>query len=163
MSSEITKKETSHINPITEGNIGKEMIKFFLPLVFGTFFQLLYNTADSVIVGRYVGKEALAAVGGSAAILVNVFVGGLTSLSSGATVIIGQYYGAGRKEDVSRSVHTGMAFAILLGILHKGNARRYENNTRVPRRFRNISSDIHGRHDPQSHLQHGGRYSACDR
>ncbi len=117
MSSEITKKETSHINPITEGNIGKEMIKFFLPLVFGTFFQLLYNTADSVIVGRYVGKEALAAVGGSAAILVNVFVGGLTSLSSGATVIIGQYYGAGRKEDVSRSVHTGMAFAILLGIL----------------------------------------------
>ena len=90
MSSEITKKETSHINPITEGNIGKEMIKFFLPLVFGTFFQLLYNTADSVIVGRYVGKEALAAVGGSAAILVNVFVGGLTSLSSGATVIIGQ-------------------------------------------------------------------------
>ena len=111
------KKENSLYNPITEGNISKEMIRFFLPLMIGTFFQLLYNTADSVIVGRFVGKEALAAVGGSAAILVNVFVGGLTSLSSGATVIIGQYYGAGRKEEVSRSVHTGMAFAIILGII----------------------------------------------
>ena len=84
------KKENSLYNPITERNISKEMIRFFLPLMIGTFFQLLYNTADSVIVGRFVGKEALAAVGGSAAILVNVFVGGLTSLSSGATVIIGQ-------------------------------------------------------------------------
>ena len=111
------KKENTALNPITEGKIGKEMILFFLPLMFGTFFQLLYNTADSIIVGRFVGKEALAAVGGSAAILVNVFVGGLTSLSSGATIIVGQYYGAGRKEDVSKAVHTGMAFAILLGII----------------------------------------------
>lgn len=109
-------KEKALYNPITEGSIGKGMITFFLPLMIGTFFQLLYNTADSVIVGRFVGKEALAAVGGSAAILVNVFVGGLTSLSSGATVIIGQYYGAGRNDEVSKSVHTGMAFAILLGI-----------------------------------------------
>ncbi|MBP5472887.1 MAG: MATE family efflux transporter [Lachnospiraceae bacterium] len=93
------------------------MIFFFLPLMFGTFFQLLYNTADSVIVGQFVGKEALAAVGGSAAILVNVFVGGLTSLSSGATVIVGQYYGAGKKDEVSKAVHTGMAFAVILGIL----------------------------------------------
>ena len=111
------KKEKELYNPITEGTIGKEMIRFFLPLMIGTFFQLLYNTADSVIVGRFVGKEALAAVGGSAAILVNVFVGGLTSLSSGATVIIGQYYGAEKKEEVSKSVHTGMAFAVMLGII----------------------------------------------
>ena len=111
------KKENTAINPITEGKIGKEMIFFFLPLMFGTFFQLLYNTADSVIVGQFVGKEALAAVGGSAAILVNVFVGGLTSLSSGATVIVGQYYGAGKKDEVSKAVHTGMAFAVILGIL----------------------------------------------
>ncbi len=117
MTNTALQKENTAINPITEGKIGKEMILFFLPLMFGTFFQLLYNTADSIIVGRFVGKEALAAVGGSAAILVNVFVGGLTSLSSGATIIVGQYYGAGRKEDVSKSVHTGMAFAIILGII----------------------------------------------
>lgn len=117
MENTAVKKVKTDFNPITEGRIGREMILFFLPLMFGTFFQLLYNTADSVIVGRFVGKEALAAVGGSAAILVNVFVGGLTSLSSGATVIIGQYYGSGRKEDVSKAVHTGMAFAIILGII----------------------------------------------
>ena len=110
MTNTALQKENTAINPITEGKIGKEMILFFLPLMFGTFFQLLYNTADSVIVGQFVGKEALAAVGGSAAILVNGFVGGLTSLSSGATIIVGQYYGAGRKEDVSKAVHTGMAF-----------------------------------------------------
>ena len=57
------KKEKTGFNPITEGRIGREMILFFLPLMFGTFFQLLYNTADSVIVGQFVGKEALAAVG----------------------------------------------------------------------------------------------------
>ena len=117
MTNKVLTKENSSLNPITDGKIGKEMILFFLPLMFGTFFQLLYNTADSVIVGQFVGKEALAAVGGSAAILVNVFVGGLTSLSSGATIIVGQYYGAGRKEDVSKAVHTGMAFAIILGII----------------------------------------------
>ena len=115
---EIAKEKENVIsNPITEGKIGKEMIFFFLPLMFGTFFQLLYNTADSVIVGQFVGKEALAAVGGSAAILVNVFVGGLTSLSSGATVIVGQYYGAGKREEVSKAVHTGMALAVILGII----------------------------------------------
>ncbi len=117
MTNSAIQKENTAINPITEGKIGKEMILFFLPLMFGTFFQLLYNTADSIIVGRFVGKEALAAVGGSAAILVNVFVGGLTSLSSGATIIVGQYYGAGKKEDVSKAVHTGMAFAIILGVI----------------------------------------------
>ena len=109
--------DEKHLNPITEGNIPKEMISFFLPLMLGTFFQLLYNTADSVIVGRFVGKVALSAVGGASAILVNVFVGGLTALSSGVTIIVGQYYGAGRDEDVSRSVHTGIAFAILTGAL----------------------------------------------
>ena len=117
MDTPIKEKNTSSkvINPITEGNIAKEMIAFFLPLMLGTFFQLLYNTADSVIVGRFVGKEALSAVGGASAILVNVFVGGLTALSSGVTIIVGQYYGAGRDEDVSKSAHTGMAFAILIG------------------------------------------------
>ncbi len=109
------KNEINRSNPITEGKIGKEMIVFFLPLMLGTVFQLMYNTADSMIVGRFVGKEALSAVSGPSAVLVNVFVGALTSLSSGATVIIGQYFGAGRKADVSKAVHTGIGFAILLG------------------------------------------------
>ena len=68
------KKEPS-INQITEGVIWKQLLLFFFPIVMGTFFQQLYNTADTVIVGRFVGKEALASVGGSTAQIVNLIVG----------------------------------------------------------------------------------------
>lgn len=68
----------------------------FLPDFIWNFFQQLYNTADAVVVGRFVGKEALAAVGGSTSMLTNLLVGFFVGLSSGATVIIAQFYGAGR-------------------------------------------------------------------
>jgi len=61
------KQETTSTNQITEGVIWKQLLLFFFPIVMGTFFQQLYNTADTVIVGRFVGKEALASVGGSTA------------------------------------------------------------------------------------------------
>ena len=104
-------------NAITEGVIWKEMLRYFFPLLFGTFFQQLYNTVDAVIVGRFVGSEALAAVGGSAAMIVNLFVGFFTGLASGATVIIAQYYGAKRKDDVTKAVHNAVAVAIAGGAL----------------------------------------------
>ena len=81
-------------NRITEGVIWKQLLFFFFPILFGTFFQQLYNTTDAVIVGKFVVKEALAAVGGPAATLINLLIGFFTGLSSGATVIISQYYGA---------------------------------------------------------------------
>ena len=87
-------------NRITEGVIWKQLLFFFFPILFGTFFQQLYNTTDAVIVGKFVGKEALAAVGGPAATLINLLIGFFTGLSSGATVIISQYYGAKKEEDV---------------------------------------------------------------
>ena len=64
------KKETVTTNQITEGVIWKQLLLFFFPIVLGTFFQQLYNTADTIVVGRFVSKEALAAVGGSAAQIV---------------------------------------------------------------------------------------------
>ena len=73
-------------NQITEGVIWKQLLFFFFPILFGTFFQQLYNTTDAVIVGKFVGKEALAAVGGPAATLINLLIGFFTGLSSGATV-----------------------------------------------------------------------------
>ena len=85
-------------NGITEGVIWKQLLIFFFPILFGTFFQQLYNTVDAVIVGRFVGKEALAAVGGSTGTLINLLVGFFVGLSSGATVIISQFYGRKRKE-----------------------------------------------------------------
>ena len=69
------KKETVTTNQITEGVIWKQLLLFFFPIVLGTFFQQLYNTADTIVVGRFVSKEALAAVGGSAAQIVGLIVG----------------------------------------------------------------------------------------
>lgn len=109
------KAETS--NRITEGVIWQQLLLFFFPILFGTFFQQLYNAADAMIVGRFVGKEALSAVGGSAGMLTNMIVGFFVGLSSGASVIISQYYGAKRPEMVGYAVHTSIAFSIAAGII----------------------------------------------
>ena len=129
------KKDNHQIsNQITEGVIWKQLLFFFFPILFGTFFQQLYNTTDAVIVGKFVGKEALAAVGGPAATLINLLIGFFTGLSSGATVIISQYYGAGKQEEVKKTVHTAMALSIaggavmmILGFLFSGAALQAMN------------------------------------
>ena len=99
---------------ITQGVIWKQLLAFFFPLWFGTFFQQLYNTVDTVVVGQFVGKTALAAVG-STTVIVNLTVGIFTGLSAGAVVAIAQRYGARMGEDVHKSVHTAMLLAILVG------------------------------------------------
>ncbi len=104
-------------NQITEGVIWKQLLLFFFPILFGTFFQQLYNTVDAIIVGRFVGKEGLAAVGGSAAMIINLLVGFFVGLSSGATVIISQFYGARHQAKVSQAVHTAIAFSIAGGLV----------------------------------------------
>lgn len=102
-------------NGITEGVIWKQLLAFFFPVLLGTLFQQLYNTVDAVIVGRFVGKEALAAVGGSSAHILSLIIGFFTGLASGSSVIISQYYGAGDHEDVSRSVHTALILSAVGG------------------------------------------------
>ncbi len=103
-------------NVITHGVIWQQLLIFFFPLLFGTFFQQLYNTANAVIVGRFVGKQALSAVGGTTGTLINVFVGFFIGVSAGATVTIARYYGAEKKEALDRALHTAAAIAILGGI-----------------------------------------------
>lgn len=110
-----TKKQASLSNQIIEGDIGKQLLIFFFPILFGTFFQQLYNTTDAVIVGKFVGKEALAAVGGSTSTIINLLVGFFVGLSSGASVIISQYYGSGNRGKLTVAVHTSVALAILGG------------------------------------------------
>lgn len=107
----------SYKNGITEGVIWKQLLAFFFPILLGTFFQQLYNTVDAVIVGNFVGKEALAAVGGSTGTLINLLVGFFTGLSSGATVIISQFYGARRDEQVSNAVHTAIALGLVASVV----------------------------------------------
>ena len=102
---------------IVEGVIWKQLLIFFFPILLGTFFQQLYNTADAMIVGKYVSKQALAAVGGATGNLINLIVGFFVGLASGATVIISQFYGARQHESVSRTVHTAMAMAVAGGVV----------------------------------------------
>ncbi|RGC71731.1 MATE family efflux transporter [Lachnospiraceae bacterium AM23-2LB] len=111
------KQKTQNINQITEGIIWQQLLLFFFPIVFGTFFQQLYNTIDTVIVGQFVGKAALASVGGSATQLINLVVGFFTGLSSGASVVIAQFFGAKDERSVKESLHTAYAFSILGSIV----------------------------------------------
>ena len=105
------------VNQITEGVIWKQLLLFFFPILFGTFFQQLYNTVDAI-----------------AATLINLLVGFFVGLSSGASVIISQFYGADHKEDVKKAVHTAFALSIAggavimgLGLLFSGAALRAMN------------------------------------
>ena len=104
-------------NAITEGSILKQLMNFFFPVLLGMLFQQLYNMADAVIVGRFVGKNALAAVGGSASQILNLIIGFFTGLCSGATVIIAQYFGANDDEDVGKGVQTAIVFAAVCGVI----------------------------------------------
>lgn len=112
---------------ITEGPIWRHLLSFFFPILLGTFFQQLYNTVDAIIVGNFVGTEALAAVGGPAAVLINFLVNLFVGLSSGATVIVAQYYGARQIQELRRTVHTAIALAIAagLGVMVLGIALSY--------------------------------------
>ncbi len=104
-------------NGITEGVIWKQILAFFFPILFGTFFQQLYNTADAVIVGQFLGKQALAAVGGGTGTAINLLIGFFTGLSSGATVVISQHFGAKNEERVSAAIHTAIALALVGGLI----------------------------------------------
>ena len=102
-------------NAITEGVIWKQILKFFFPIMLGTVFQVMYNTVDAVVVGRCVGKVALAAVGGPTSTLVNLIVGFFTGVATGCTVVIAQFYGAEDAERTNRAVHTAIALALAGG------------------------------------------------
>ena len=102
---------------MTQGVIWKQLLEFSVPMMIGLIFQQFYNTVDTIVVGQFVGKEALAAVGGSSSQILNLLIGFFTGVPSGAAVIVAQYYGARDAEDSSRSVHTAMILAIACGAI----------------------------------------------
>ena len=104
---------------MTQGNIVRHLIIFALPLLAGNVFQQMYNMVDTWVVGRYVSNEAYAAVGTNGPII-NLLIGFFMGLSSGAGVVISQYYGAKRYEDVSRTVHTAITMTLILAVLFTG-------------------------------------------
>ncbi len=102
-------------NGITQGVIWKQLLYFFFPILLGSFFQQLYNTVDAIVVGQYVGKEALAAVGGTTGTIVNLFINLFTGLSTGASVLVAQRFGAREFDRLHRVVHTAVAIALTVG------------------------------------------------
>ena len=100
---------------MTEGPIAKHILMFALPLMFGNIFQMLYNTVDSIVVGRFVGTEALAAVG-STTMITYMAVLFFNGFSVGAGVIIGKYFGARNMERLHTAVETTMAATFILCI-----------------------------------------------
>ena len=104
---------------MTEGNIFRHLITFALPLLVGNLFQQLYNTVDTWVVGNFVSNEAYSAVG-TVGPIVNMLIGFFMGLSSGAGVVISQYYGAQRHDKVQDTVHTAVLMTLILAVLFTG-------------------------------------------
>lgn len=104
------------VTNLTEGTIWKQLVLFALPLMASNLFQQLYNTADSLVVGRFVGSTALAAVGSTGS-LTGLIIGFFMGMGTGSGVVISQYYGAKNYEKLQKSVHTAVALAIAFGIV----------------------------------------------
>lgn len=110
-----TERMRSQVNQITEGVIWKQLLLFFFPILLGSFFQQMYNTADTIIVGRFAGTLALAAVGATGS-YVNLLFGFFVGVASGATVILAQFCGAENQKGMHDAVHTGIAMSILFAV-----------------------------------------------
>ena len=105
----------STVRDMTEGSIAGHLIGFSIPLLLGNVFQMLYNTVDSIVVGNFVGKQALAAIS-STTMIVNIMIFFFNGFSIGGGVVISRYFGARKMENLHRAVETTIAVTILFGI-----------------------------------------------
>ena len=114
----MTQKKTT-TRDLTQGNIARQILLFSLPLMLGNVFQMLYNTVDSIVVGNFVGTQALAAVG-STTMIVNLFVFFFNGFSVGAGVVIGNFFGGKRYEELHDAIETVMTATLILCVLFTG-------------------------------------------
>ena len=96
---------------LTQGSVWKQIARFAWPLLIGNIFQQMYNTVDSIVLGQYVNKEALAAVG-SVGSSINAIIGFFIGIATGAGVVIAQYCGAKDDRKLSDAVQTTMVVAL---------------------------------------------------
>ncbi len=111
-----TVKKSKNTELMTEGSIFKNLLFFAIPLILGNLLQQTYNAVDSIIVGNYVGSNALAAVGAGTS-LINLLIAFGQGAAVGAGVIIAQYLGARDAKNIKRAVHTSVAIALVLGVV----------------------------------------------
>ena len=115
----ILKQKNKRDVDMTQGSIFRHLITFALPLLIGNIFQQLYNTVDTWVVGNYVSNEAFSAVG-TVGPVINMLIGIFLGLSSGAGVVISQYYGAKRYDKVRDTVHTSIVMTLALCVVFTG-------------------------------------------
>ena len=101
---------------MTQGTIWKQMVVFALPIFFSNLFQQLYNAADSLIVGNFLGSEALAAVSSSGN-LIFMMIGLFNGIALGAGVVISRYFGAQDHENLRIAIHTDVAFGLIMSVV----------------------------------------------
>ncbi len=111
-------KKSSTLN-MTEGNILKLILVYSFPLLLGNLFQNLYNTVDSLVVGNFIGKTSLAAIGSTAS-LIHLLVGFFNGFSTGGTIVVSQFFGAKDNEGIRKTVHTMVATTLIVGIILSG-------------------------------------------
>lgn len=99
-----------------EGVIWKQILIFSIPLLLGNLFQQMYNAVDSIVVGNYIGPQALATVGSSAPVI-NLLISFFMGMAVGAGVIISRYFGANNQVDLDKSIHTTLALALIAGVV----------------------------------------------
>ncbi len=104
-----------NVKRLTEGNLYRLILEFAFPVFLSQVFQQLYNTVDSLIVGRFLGTEALAAVSSSGT-LIFLMISFFSGTSLGAGVVISRHFGAGEKEKVSRAIHTTVTLGLIAGV-----------------------------------------------
>ena len=107
--------KNDHAMLMTEGPIARQLISFAFPLLLGNLFQQLYNTADSLIVGNFLGSEALAAVSSSSN-LIHLLIGFFNGLAMGAGVVISRHYGARHIDRVQKAIHTMLTGGVFVGL-----------------------------------------------
>ena len=103
-------------NRLTEGSVPRKMLAFALPIFFSNLFQQLYNAVDSLIVGNFIGRSALAAVSSSSSMIL-LMVGFINGVSLGAGVLIARYYGAEDDDNMERAIHTTVALGLTAGVV----------------------------------------------
>ena len=112
----MSEKKRKYEIDMCSGSILKKMLLFAIPLMCSSILQLLFNAADTIIVGKFAGNQALAAVGSNGA-LINLIVNAFLGLSVGANVVVARYRGSGNVKKISLAVHTAILVSILSGIL----------------------------------------------
>ena len=105
-----------HETDMTQGSVVGHLVRFAVPLLLGNLFQQLYNTVDLWVVGKFVSNEAYSAVGTVTPIII-MLIGFFMGLASGAGVVISQYYGAKKQDQVRQTVHTSIVMTLVLGVV----------------------------------------------